>query len=150
MLVGVNGFSQGVPARVGVGVAHYGPDAEGLDGFQSLHHLLMSGVNFARENMLDQKNQRLTIGDGEAEPFGELCCGELRDVQQPVEAWIARVMNAERLLPEAQHSLETLAVGHEMQVRELGNRMPHLVIDVAYDPVAAGDMRDSDIHVSAG
>ena len=61
----------------------------------------------------------------------------------------AGVEHVARILAHQAHPPLGVRIGHEMQVRQLGDRMAHALVDAAGD-VAALDVRDRDVQVGRG
>ena len=98
-----------------------------LDGRGDGSRLLAGLVGFERGRMKRERQQR-RFELAERQRAGERAAIEQVEAQDRFEPGRAHHVHTPRLLAELTDALGVLRRGHEMQVRELGDAVPHRVV----------------------
>ena len=137
-------------AGVGIGPKPYCGQPEIADGAERRLEMLPV-VGLGRDGVLNDHQKRLRHVDIVPDAIGvdALVAHDRVDARGELHVERAGVEHVLRVLAHREHPPLGIVIGHEMDVRELGDRVAHALVDAAAD-VAAFDVRDGLVQIRGG
>jgi hypothetical protein len=139
---GVDHVDQRTPRGVGVGSGEDQADlgSQGLEGGQQLPERPLGRVLVQRDGV--EGDEEIARPQPETQPLLHGAAVEQAGLAQIVEPGVAGRMDVRRVLAQLSYPAGRVLVGHEMQVRHLGDRMPDRLVEGTFGDIAACQMRD--------